>query len=378
MLKNLNTIFKRPKTSVFAFSEYTNSNVMSFTAWYYLKNDNLPNIVFSFISKTNATNVRFFSLFESSLDTRIVNLYGSWIPFSDSLMLRMYNFMITLLAFKTVNYKCTHVFKLDIKVRSKSVVYHLDDPSYSAVELVELKKWELSNIHRNVKPIIICTNRYTQEYLLKNLFLAQIFVVEQGYFSVKSDTESNKFLPFSCVYSSPYIHYGSDKHAAHGTWGADLLIKTIIPRISIKDCDINFYLIGEIGFDAQKALNQFSNVHCLGRVNLFENMRIISKCSIGLYPRNIDYKRSMSKIFSYIGAGIPVVTFDLIDTEIIKLENLGLVAHDVDDFVDCVTKLKNNKKLYKEINQRILKIKNEYLWSTLTGKMSEFLRLNID
>ena len=378
VLKNHDTKIKKPNTTKLKFSAYTSLNAMSFTQWCQLKNDNLPNIVFSFISKTNATNVRFFSLFESSLDTRIVNMYGLRIPYTDRLMLKIHSLMIKLFAFKTVNYEYTHVFKLDIKVRSKSVVYHLDDPTYSAVELVELKKWEISNIKGDIKPIIICTNRYTKEYLLKNLSIAQILVIEQGYFPVKSVAKLDKFSPFSCVYSSPYIHYRSDQHASHGTWGADLLIETIIPKISMVDSDINFYLIGEIGPDAKKTLNQFSNVYCLGRVNMFENMEIISKYSIGLYPRNIDYKRSMSKIFSYIGAGLPVVTFDLIDTEIIKSENLGLVAHNVDDFVNCVIKLKNNRKLYNEIEQRISKIKNEYLWSTLAGKMSRSLGLDID
>ena len=68
----------------------------------------------------------------------------------------------------------------------------------------------------------------------------------------------------------------------------------------------------------------------------------------------------------------------MIDTELIKLENLGLVADNVDDFINCVIELKNNKKLYKEIEQRISKIKNEYSWSTLAGKMSRSLALDID
>ena len=74
----------------------------------------------------------------------------------------------------------------------------------------------------------------------------------------------------------------------------------------------------------------YSNIIYHGRVDFFQNMTILSDCSVGIYPRNVEFKRSMAKIFSYIGAGLPIVTYDLYDTEVVKLNNLGYSVTSVD------------------------------------------------
>ena len=81
--------------------------------------------------------------------------------------------------------------------------------------------------------------------------------------------------------------------------------------------------MGQLGSDASQELKKFRTVYIHGRVNFQKNIEILSSCSVGIYPRKHDHKRSILKIFSYIGAGLPIVTFDLIDTEVVKLNSLG-------------------------------------------------------
>lgn len=355
------------------FLKYKNPNAIPFIKWHLKKNDALSQIVFSFISKQNATNIRFFSLFESSSGIRIVYLYGLRIPFTDRLMLKLFSFFTKISKYKVKNYEVVHCLSLENQLISRKTVYHFDDPVFSKDEITKLKNWELSILKSGGKPIIICTNNYTLKYLSDNLSATYFFVVEQGYSmdnKIKITTSNSNFC---CVYSSPYIHFGSDKHAKHGTWGADLLINQIIPKIYTLDPDIKILLIGELGRDASSVLKKYPNVVCSGRVNFLKNIELISKCSVGLYPRNIDYKRSMSKIFSYIGAGIPIITFDLIDTEIVRLKKLGLVVQDVDEFVQAIMNLKRDRRLYSKLRHRVLKSRDEYQWSNLARKMRELI-----
>jgi glycosyltransferase involved in cell wall biosynthesis len=108
-------------------------------------------------------------------------------------------------------------------------------------------------------------------------------------------------------------------------------------------------------------------------VNFKENSEILSKCTIGIYPRTFDHKRSILKIFSYIGAGLPVVTFDLEDTRVIKDYNLGLSVNSIDDFIRAIVQLKEQPKILKNLERNIDKFRPPYTWQNLSKKMSELI-----
>jgi glycosyltransferase involved in cell wall biosynthesis len=138
--------------------------------------------------------------------------------------------------------------------------------------------------------------------------------------------------------------------------------------------EISIHLVGEIGKDASRALKKHRNVICHGRVNFAENMSILESCSIGIYPRDKDFKRSMSKIFSYIGAGLPVVTYDLVDTEIIKANSLGYSVTSEEEFIEKIIYLKNNPDVLKSLSSRVNRVKLDYTWQILSKKMDTYLK----
>jgi glycosyltransferase involved in cell wall biosynthesis len=175
------------------------------------------------------------------------------------------------------------------------------------------------------------------------------------------------------VYTSPYIHYGNDKHAKHSTWGAELLIDQLIPRLNFLDPEVEIHLVGEIGKHARKELAKLMNIHVYGRVNFKKNITILSSCHIGIYPRTFDHKRSILKIFSYIGAGLPIVTFDLIDTEVVKLNSLGFAVGTVDEFITRILELKNSSDLMQKYKENISVFRINFTWSILAAKMENIL-----
>jgi len=361
------------------YLHFTNPNSESIFRWLFRKDDDLEQVTYYFLSKLNATSYRYFQLFESTTKIRIVYLSGLAIPYTDILMLKLYKALFYIFKAKFEKYTYIHLLGQHPMLNIKTQILHIDDPTYSETEKYTLKKWENFLNKKNLSPVIITTNNYTKEWLSNLLSHTEILIIEQGY-SLPKKLEKPQIFDdkgkFSCVYSSPYIHIGRDKHANHDTWGAELLIERIIPEISTKDSEILIHLIGEVGEDAVKALQKYENIVYHGRVSFESNILLIAKCSVGIYPRAKDYKRSMSKIFSYIGAGLPVVTFDSVDTEVIKLNSLGFSVTSVEEFVSKILYLKNNPDLLKSFKIRVNNFRVNYTWQKLSYKMENFF-LNI-
>jgi len=354
---------------------FRNKNAEPFFRWIFRKNDTLNQVVFYFLSQVNATSARFFPLFEASSKIRIVYIRGLKIPYTDLIMLKLYKFLSNIASSKFEQYDYIHIVGGSLNLNVKNQILHLDDPRYSIEEKCFLQNWEESLNNKNLNPIIICTNKLSSKYFSKITKFSRILIIEQGFdiIPIKDGSQIAKSSKFSCVYSSPYIHTGQDKHSRHETWGAELLIRKIIPLIYSYDPDIEIHLVGELGKCARQELSTFDNLVYHGRVNFHDNLRILAMCSIAIYPRDNDLKRSMSKIFSYIGAGLPIVAYDLYDTEVIKRHKLGYVVNSVEKFVKKIIYLKSNPRKLQKISNRVNKFKPKYTWHNLAKKMESQL-----
>jgi len=74
-----------------------------------------------------------------------------------------------------------------------------------------------------------------------------------------------------------------------------------------------------------------------------------------------------------MGAGLPVVAYDLVDTEIVKSESLGLVVKSQDEFIEAIVRLKTDNFLLKKYEHNVTKIRDRYLWSNLSIKLNDSL-----
>ncbi len=351
-----------------------NYNAEHFLRWFFRREDNLTSIVFFFVSKGNAVNARYVPLFEKTKEIRIVYLNGWHMRFFDSILMFLFFKIISLMNKRVSCYDKIHIFNAESRFSVKNQILHLDDPTYLNKELLEIYDWQSYNVKSDYKSILICTNRFSAEWFNSKLNGVKIVIIEQGFhdYQLSANSKSSKF---SIVYTSPYIYFKGDDNADHSTWGANHLIEELIPLISKKDSDIEIHLIGKLGRNASKALSKFNNVICYGRVDFLENLRILSTCSVGIYPRRIDHRRSILKIFTYLGAGLPVVTYDLIDTEVVKKNRLGFSVTDPNDFVSRIIELKSNPILLKEYQDRVKDFRSPYSWSKLAAKMESTVGL---
>ena len=96
-------------------------------------------------------------------------------------------------------------------------------------------------------------------------------------------------------------------------------------------------------------------------------------CTIALYPRRENLQRSLAKIYNYIGASLPVVTYDLPDTKFIKKNKLGIAVKNPVDFVQAIMLLKSDVTKRLKIKNNIQEFKTDYSWQRLSGNMEKYL-----
>ena len=344
-----------------------NPNVQLFHHWIFRKTDKLDEIVFIFISEKNATNLRFLPLFESSENIRIIVFYGLSLRYFDRIILKVMSLLVRVFRFKINKYRVLHMLNLELGFKNKIQILHIDDPTYSADEREQILKWQVK-IKNNI-PVIICTNEYTKKIFKSAIPNIRILIIEQGFHDVGLVKPKTRLKNFTCAYSSPYIHYGSDLHGNDPSWGSSELIDEIIPMLNSKIPDLKIHLIGEVGKNAREKLSNYNNIYLHGRVDPLTNIEILKMCSIGIYPRTFDNKRSVLKIQSYIGAGLPVVTYDLIDTQVIKLNSLGFSVKSATEFVNKIKWLIDNPERYVELEKKVIDFRTGYTWKKLAVKM---------
>ena len=236
---------------------------------------------------------------------------------------------------------------------------------------------EICKKEENKKSIIIVTNYTTEKYLLDSGSQSKVSIIEQGH-SKNHNTRTEKFKDFTFVYSSPYIHIDGDKHANHPTWGVDLFIKSIIPELIKNDPLISIHLIGHMGKNARKFLNNFDQVTMHGYKTIEENYELLKKCHAALYPRTIDNNRRVLKIYEFIGANLPIIAFDLEDTKPVKELNVGLSVETVNEFILSVLRIKNDQELYSNFQKNLRLIQNTYSWESLAEKYDNLITNNFD
>ena len=351
----------------------SNNNSENFFKWIFRRHDNLKSIVFLFISQINATSARYYPLFQNTQEIRIVYFVGLPMKYSDRVLLKIFKISQLILKPKIARYQKIHFFNSDMNFNNEIQILHMDDPEYSDESVQKIKAWEKRNLSQNRLSKIVCTNTFTENWLKMNTEFADIVVIEQGFDSLVPLSQPIARTSFICAYSSPYIHYGNDKESNHTTYGAKTLFDEIIPSLFKKDPSILVYLIGELGKDAKKAAIKYPNLILFGRVSTNQNLEILSNCDVGIYPRKFDHKRSVLKIFTYIGAGLPIVTFDLIDTEIVKRKELGFSVSNSKQFVKKIIELKNTPDLLKVFQGNIKLHQEVYSWRFLATKMEKSL-----
>jgi len=343
---------------------------MHWAKWLFYRNDSLAYITFMFIGRRNPGNVRFMSLYSESLNTRVVYMRGSRLKGLDRILLKFFRYFCDFATPKCANYSRLD----DLSVPSGKAgpvnrLLHIDDPSYSTSEIKSILNWEKVHSDAGRKTYIVCTSQFTRKWLSSFVTKSRLEIIEQGFIEMQNNNNGEKFIEFSCVYSSPFINGRGDKNENHSTWGALTLIEEIVPRVLQYDKQIKIHLIGKVGTRASRVLDRYPNVVLHGQLSPFQTANILQKCHVGIYPRKIDHFRRVLKIYDYIGAGLPIVTFALEDTRPVLEEGLGFSVQDSDSFVKAIIEMKKNSQKYDEFRANIAKARCNRDWKSLANQL---------
>jgi glycosyltransferase involved in cell wall biosynthesis len=143
----------------------------------------------------------------------------------------------------------------------------------------------------------------------------------------------------------------------------------VIKRVNALGEKVNFMILGNLGKDAKRLANSFRNVSTSDYLEPKDQARLLKSAHVGLYPRTHDHRRRVLKIYEYAGAGLPVVAFDLVDSIDVKTYDFGLNVNSIDEFVESILILKNNKDLYDAKSRNALKFSFGKDWESLATKL---------
>lgn len=351
-------------------NEFHNRNVEHWAKWIFRRKDHLNGVTVYFLSKRNSTSPRFFPLYENTQNFRIILFRGPKLPYIDNFVLFFLRAFCIIFASKLSRYRWLAIYSEEAILRAKTnVILHIDDPEYSIEELESVQRIIEHQFMLNKKTKLFVTNPYTLTYFESRLENIEIIILPQGYNSFSSISfQSNKPKEFVAVYSSPYIDYIGDKHEKHTAWNAIHLLNDLIPEINRIDPSIKIRLIGRVGARAKARISELKNVEMCGYVNFEENMKLLGSSSVGLYPRTFDHKRSVQKIYEYAGASLPVVSYNLIDTQIIQDEHWGIVVNTAQEMIDAIVTLKQNPLELENYRKQISKTNKQYSWRALAER----------
>ena len=354
MRKSINNVFQNPR-------------VENWWKWIFRSDDTLEAVTVYFLSKRNSTSPRFFPLYDNTKNFRIILFRGTRLPYVDLASLLFLKKFCRIFHKKLSKYNWVAIYdhKAILKLDT-NVILHIDDPEYSTVEIEKIEEIIKIQNNRNNRTKVIVTNSDTLEYF-RNIFeKIEISVIPQGFNeNVFLSTRNKSSSQFSIAYSSPYIDYIGDKHEKHSAWSAIHLVDVLIPLINDVDPTIEIRLIGRVGPNAKRKLQKFENVRLFGMVDFKENMRLLADSSVGIYPRTFDHRRRVQKVFEYAGAGIPIVSYDLIDTKIVREEDWGVLVETPEEMVSSIVALKQDESRLNYYRDNILKTKSKYSWVEL-------------
>ncbi len=331
-------------------------------------------LAFQFSSKRNSGNVRLYSLLKRSSTTTTIEIKGINIAHSDRVflfLLRAIRRAIT--PFLSRKFDWLHIMSPEEGMGlTINQILHLDDPEFSLKEAKALKKWKAELDQRGKKGMIICTFDGCKSYLNGVDESLNVHLIPQGF--TPTYEVLSKFERFSCVYSSPYISGVGDKNADHPTWSAVHFLEELLPELLQSDEELEIHLIGRLSKKARAKLSNEPRIVLHGLVTPEENARILAQCHLGLYPRIHDHGRRVLKITEYMGAGLPIVAYDLEDTRLVSEKNIGFLVSTQAEFVAQVLRLKRDSELYSQFLLRVRHAQIGSDWDTLAKQLDNLIK----
>ena len=356
-------------------NKFDNENVIPWYLWILGRKSKSRGVVVYFLSRRYGTSPRFFPLYNALRQTDIILFRGSRFPLVDRFYLKLLPYFI--ICFKHKLEKYDYFIALNSNpnlVISTNMILNLDDPMYSADELASIKNWENSVKNRGFMSSIVCTTKYIHDYLKSNGVISSISVIPQGHGNLKTSnirrgSTSSGNLNF--VYISPTIDVKGDPHEGHNMWDASTLLLDIWPKVTASNARL--HLIGRLGQNASLSLSD-DRIISYGLTSIKKCSKMLPNFDVALYPRVHDNAWLPQKLVEYIGAGLPILAFDLIDTNIVRQLNVGLLVKKAEEFAQIMNEISSGLVSVNDLRKNSVRVAPDYSWSSLAVKFESIFQ----
>jgi glycosyltransferase involved in cell wall biosynthesis len=167
------------------------------------------------------------------------------------------------------------------------------------------------------------------------------------------------------VYISPTIDVRGDPNEGHNMWDASPLLLDIWPKVS--SANARLHLIGRLGPKAALCLED-SRIRSYGLLSIDECSRILPTFDVALYPRIHDNAWLPQKLIEYLGAQLPILAFNLVDTQIVSELSIGILVGSITEFSEAIDSLCINQNTLEDFRINCAAISQSYSWSNLAKR----------
>lgn len=269
-----------------------------------------------------------------------------------------------------------------LKLLNKNVVYDMHE---NIISNINDKSWLpplIRELSRKLFPLFLKHSLsklnvvFAEESYIANYHWVESYALVQNY----PDTNVLPMMPNSNKYSKFSMIYFGSISEIRGI--IDVLDALVILK---NNYDLDLYVVGKDDLTEGKNLidlvedRKLSNVYIKRFIPLNEAVKIISRCHLGLAVLHDipNYRRSYpTKLFEYMGCGIPYITsdFDLYQEIInkwkcgvtVKPENVNLLVKKIEHFILEPEKIEEMGKLGCQA------VKTEYNWAEQEKKLLNF------
>jgi glycosyltransferase involved in cell wall biosynthesis len=143
---------------------------------------------------------------------------------------------------------------------------------------------------------------------------------------------------FVVGYMAAFLRSRGDLGGENPLYNVDHLLE-LWPPIAEQIPEARLWLLGEPSGRIRSRVAGRHDVLLLGRVPKANILAYVANFDVALYPRTHDQGIRAAKVAEYLGAGVPVVSYDYAVTQDVKDAGAGILVSSASEFVEAVVSL---------------------------------------
>jgi glycosyltransferase involved in cell wall biosynthesis len=251
------------------------------------------------------------------------------------------------------------------------VVVDMDDPFFTVEEV--------SLLHSPQVAAIVVTNEPAADHYRELGVRAPIRVIGQGVASAAIERSlleqvSRRRVPgeLTVGYVAAW-HMTAEEAGPNPAYVVDHLVDEVWPAVVTACPHARLWLVGGIGAALRHKLKLRDDIELVGRVPQTHVPSYLAAVDVAVYPRRIQHQRAAVKVSEYIGAGVPVIGYRSVPTDLVTRTGAGIVVDTREEFVRNLVCVLRDPALRTRLAKKARAAAPEVDWNVLAQRYSDLL-----